>query len=130
MVLRGSGKNFCFGANIDMFLAEPAERRPAMLRDLVTRFHHAVSRLARLELPVLGVAHGMAVGGGLALLAASDVVLAAESSRFRMGWSGIGITMDGATTWSLPRIIGPTHPGVDLYESCLSARPRRRRGVS
>ena len=107
VVLRGSGKNFCFGASIDMFLGVATERRPALLRDLVTRFHHAVSRLSRLEVPVLGVAHGMAVGGGLALLAACDVVLAAESTRFRMGWSGIGITMDGATTWTLPRIIGP-----------------------
>ena len=107
VVLRGAGKNFCFGASIDMFLNEPADSRPVLLRDLVTRFHHAVTRLARLEVPVLGVAHGMAVGGGLALLAACDVVLAAESTRFRMGWSGIGITMDGGSTWTLPRIIGP-----------------------
>ncbi|MBI2963922.1 MAG: enoyl-CoA hydratase/isomerase family protein [Deltaproteobacteria bacterium] len=106
VVVRGSGKNFCFGANIDMFLEEPADRRPALLRDLVTRFHVAITRLARLELPVLGVAHGMVVGGGLALLGACDVVLAAESTRFRMGWSGIGITMDGGATWTLPRIIG------------------------
>jgi 2-(1,2-epoxy-1,2-dihydrophenyl)acetyl-CoA isomerase len=106
VVLRGSGKNFCFGANVGMFAeALPAER-PGLLRDLVTRFHNAVTRLARLEAPVLGVTHGMAVGGGLALLAACDVVLAAESSRFRMGWSGIGITMDGGSTWSLPRIVG------------------------
>jgi 2-(1,2-epoxy-1,2-dihydrophenyl)acetyl-CoA isomerase len=106
VVLRGSGKNFCFGANLGMFAeALPAER-PGLIRDLVTRFHNAVTRLTRLEAPVLGVTHGMAVGGGLALLAACDVVLAAESSRFRMGWSGIGITMDGGSTWSLPRIVG------------------------
>jgi len=106
VILRGSGKNFCFGASIDMFLAESADRRPALLRDLVTRFHAAITRLARLEVPVLGVAHGMTVGGGLALLGACDVVLAAESTRFRMGWSGIGLTMDGGATWTLPRIIG------------------------
>jgi 2-(1,2-epoxy-1,2-dihydrophenyl)acetyl-CoA isomerase len=107
VALRGSGKNFCFGASVDMFAEEPTERRPALLRDLVTRFHQAATRLTRLEVPVLGVAHGMVVGGGLALLGMCDVVLAAESTRFRMGWSGIGITMDGGTTWTLPRIIGP-----------------------
>ena len=107
VVLRGSGKNFCFGASVDMFLDEPAGERPALLRDLVTRFHNAVTRLTRLEVPVLGVAHGMAVGGGVALLGACDVVMAAESTRFRMGWTGIGLTMDGGSTWTLPRIIGP-----------------------
>jgi 2-(1,2-epoxy-1,2-dihydrophenyl)acetyl-CoA isomerase len=107
VVLRGNGKNFCFGASIDMFLNESRDMRPALLRDLVTRFHNAVTGLTRLEVPVLGVAHGMTVGGGLALIAACDVVLAAESTRFRLGWSGIGITMDGGSTWNLPRIIGP-----------------------
>jgi len=113
VVLRGEGKNFCFGANIDMFLNEPANRRAALLRDLVTRFHAGVTRLTRLEVPVIGVGHGMVVGGGLALLAACDVVIATESTKFRMGWSGIGITMDGGTTWTLPRIIGP-HRALEL----------------
>jgi 2-(1,2-epoxy-1,2-dihydrophenyl)acetyl-CoA isomerase len=115
VVLRGSGKNFCFGASIDMFANESKEMRPALLRDLVTRFHNAVTRLMRLEVPVLGVAHGMAVGGGVALLAACDVVLAAESTRFRLGWTGIGLTMDGGSTWTLPRIIGPNRTRELLY---------------
>ena len=113
VVLRGEGKNFCFGASVDMFLNEPGDRRAALLRDLVTRFHTAVTRLTRLEVPVLGVGHGMVVGGGLALLAACDVVLATETTKFRMGWSGIGLTMDGGTTWTLPRIIGP-HRALEL----------------
>ena len=130
VVLRGAGKNFCFGANVDMFLEEPPDRRPALLRDLVTRFHQAVTRLTRLEVPVLGVAHGMVVGGGLALLAACDVVLAAESTRFRMGWSGIGLTMDGGTTWTLPRILGPHRALVLIYTNrVFSAAEAERWGL-
>ena len=85
---------------------EGLEQRPAAIRDLVNRFHTAVIRLRRLEVPVLGVAHGNAAGGGVSLLAACDVVAAAESTRFRLGWTGIGITMDGGATWLLPRIVG------------------------
>jgi 2-(1,2-epoxy-1,2-dihydrophenyl)acetyl-CoA isomerase len=81
----------------------------------VTRFHQAATRLTRLEVPVLGVAHGMVVGGGLALLGLCDVVLAAESTRFRMGWTGIGITMDGGSTWTLPRILGPSRTRELIY---------------
>lgn len=116
VVLRGSGKHFCFGANVDMFCDQPQEQRPPLIRDLVTKFHHAITRLTRLELPVLGVGHGTVVGGGLSLLAACDVVLAAESTRFRLGWTGIGITMDGGATWLLPRIIG-LHRTLELVHT-------------
>jgi 2-(1,2-epoxy-1,2-dihydrophenyl)acetyl-CoA isomerase len=106
VVVRGNGRNFSYGADVDMLIDEPVERRPQMVRELMTRFHQAVSRLARLEVPLLGVAHGAAVGGGLSLLAACDVVVAAESARFRAGWTGVGLTMDGGSGWFLPRVIG------------------------
>ncbi|MGH2616085.1 MAG: enoyl-CoA hydratase/isomerase family protein [Thermomicrobiales bacterium] len=106
VLLRGAGKNFCFGASIDMFLATPEAERPLLLRELVTIFHNAISRLARLDVPVLGVVQGSAVGGGVALLSVCDVVIATESARFRLGWPGIGLSMDGGSTAFLPRIIG------------------------
>jgi len=113
VVLRGNGQHFCFGASVDMFCDHPQEERPALIRDLVTKLHVVITRLTRLEVPVLGVGHGTVVGGGLSLLAACDVVLAGESTRFRMGWTGIGITMDGGSTWLLPRIIG-VHRTLEL----------------
>jgi 2-(1,2-epoxy-1,2-dihydrophenyl)acetyl-CoA isomerase len=107
VVLRGAGKNFCFGANVDMFIDAGRERRAAQMRDLVTRFHNGMTRLARLNVPVLGVAHGMTIGGGVALLAACDLVLATEETKFRLAWTGIGLSMDGGSSSFLPRIIGP-----------------------
>ncbi|MGH7804323.1 MAG: enoyl-CoA hydratase/isomerase family protein [Candidatus Binatia bacterium] len=107
VVLRGNGKNFCFGANVDMFIAAGRENRPRLMRDLVTRFHNAMTRLVRLEVPVLGVAHGMTIGGGVALLAACDLVIATESTKFRLAWTGIGLSPDGGSTSLLPRLIGP-----------------------
>jgi len=44
----GQRPNFCFGADVGMFIDEPAERRPTLIRDLVTRLHTAVTRLRRL----------------------------------------------------------------------------------
>ena len=107
VVLRGEGKNFCFGANVDMFIDAGKANRPRLMRDLVTRFHNAMTRLARLEVPVIGVAHGMTIGGGVALLAVCDVVLATETTKFRLAWTGIGLSMDGGSSSYLPRIIGP-----------------------
>jgi 2-(1,2-epoxy-1,2-dihydrophenyl)acetyl-CoA isomerase len=99
-----------------MFCDLPPEQRPAEIRELVTKLHQAITRLTRLEVPVLGIAHGTVVGGGLSLLAACDVVLGAQSTRFRLGWTGIGITMDGGATWLLPRIIG-LHRTLELIHT-------------
>ena len=55
MVLRGEGKNFCFGADVDMFVDAGTANRPRLLRDLATRFHNAITRLARIEVPASGL---------------------------------------------------------------------------
>ena len=116
VVLRGHGPHFCLGASVDLFSDRSLEERPALIRDLVTKFHLAITRLTRLEIPVLGVGHGTVVGGGLSLLAACDVVLAAESTRFRVGWTGLGITMDAGASWLLPRIIG-LHRALEIFHT-------------
>jgi 2-(1,2-epoxy-1,2-dihydrophenyl)acetyl-CoA isomerase len=115
VVLRGSGKNFCYGVDLGTFSDTPGDRRSALVREHVTVLHQAITRLARLELPVLGVMQGTTVGGGLAMLAACDVVVASDTSRFRMGWGAIGLTMDCGSSWLLPRILGARRTLELLY---------------
>jgi len=42
----------------------------------------------------------------MSLACAGDIVLAAESARFTMAYTQIGLTPDGSSTYYLPRIIG------------------------
>jgi 2-(1,2-epoxy-1,2-dihydrophenyl)acetyl-CoA isomerase len=107
VVLRGEGKDFCLGASVGMFVETPQVERPALVRELVTQFNAAITALARAPAPVLGVAHGFAIGGGVSLLAACDVVLAADDAKFRLAWTGLGLSMDGGASSLLPRILGP-----------------------
>jgi 2-(1,2-epoxy-1,2-dihydrophenyl)acetyl-CoA isomerase len=65
-----------------------------------------MSRLMRLDAPVVAAVHGSAAGAGLSLAAAADLVLAGASSRFVMAYTAIGLTPDGSGTWSLPRLVG------------------------
>jgi 2-(1,2-epoxy-1,2-dihydrophenyl)acetyl-CoA isomerase len=69
-------------------------------------FHTGVARLARLEKPVVCAVQGAAAGGGLSWMCASDLVLAADSAKFKVAYSAIGFTMDGGSTFFLPRLIG------------------------
>ncbi len=90
VVLRGSGKHFCAGADLVARAQEPEASTPkASLVDV----------LAALELlpkPTIAVVHGAAVGGGAALAACCDIVLAADSAFFsipevRVGMAPLGV---------------------------------------
>src|SRR5262249_41678326 len=61
----------------------------------------------RLRPPVIAVVNGPAAGGGLALVLASDIRIAAESAVFAVGFIRAGFSAcDIGTSWLLPRIVG------------------------
>jgi len=49
---------------------------------------------------------GSAAGAGMGFVGASDLVVAAESAKFVMAYTGVGLTPDGSSSWFLPRLIG------------------------
>jgi len=69
-------------------------------------FHATISCLVRAEFPVIAAVNGAAAGAGMGLACACDLVIAAESARFIMAYSKIGLSPTGTTTYFLPRRIG------------------------
>jgi 2-(1,2-epoxy-1,2-dihydrophenyl)acetyl-CoA isomerase len=92
------------GGDLKSFAAR--DDLPRHLTEVTTYLHAAMSRLMRLDAPVVAAVHGSAAGAGLSLAAAADLVLAGASSRFVMAYTAIGLTPDGSGTWSLPRLVG------------------------
>ena len=76
VVIRGSGKHFCGGADLVARGMEPAPAAGQV--SLVD----ALAALDRLPKPTIAVVHGAAVGGGAALAACCDMVLAADGAFF------------------------------------------------
>ena len=106
----GDGTDLTVGGDIAAF-ARPGREGPAdlghTLRQMVTPFHLALEVLAGLDVPIVTVAHGSVVGGGLGLVYAADLVVAAEDTRFLTAFAALGLSGDGGGTWHLPRRIGP-----------------------
>jgi methylglutaconyl-CoA hydratase len=81
LVLRGAGKDFCAGADLDELLAsaekDPGENEASALRlgELFTALRHSPK-------PVLAVVQGRALAGGCGLATACDLVLAADTAQF------------------------------------------------
>ncbi|MCZ7525355.1 MAG: enoyl-CoA hydratase-related protein [Acidimicrobiia bacterium] len=105
VLLTGEGRMFCGGGDVKAFAAA-GDDLPALLREITTHLHAGVSRLVRLDAPVVAAVHGSAAGAGLGLVTAADLVLAGESARFTMAYTAIGLVPDGSSTFFLPRLVG------------------------
>jgi 2-(1,2-epoxy-1,2-dihydrophenyl)acetyl-CoA isomerase len=125
VLLRGLGPNFCVGGDVKTF-ATFGDRLPQYLRPVATALHLAVSRLARSDVPLVAAVQGAAAGAGMSLACAADFVLAADSARFRMAYTRIGLSVDGGSSYFLPRIVGArraldlmlTNRTLDAAEAC------------
>lgn len=94
------------GGDLELFGDIPPEEFPAVLRGMVDDYHRAIERLTTMDAPLVVAARGAAAGGGLGLVCAADIVLAADDTVFALGYAVLGLTADGGTSWYLPRLLG------------------------
>lgn len=103
VVITGAGKAFCAGQD----LAEVTDPNgPGMERILSEHYNPLVTRIRKLEKPVIAVVNGVAAGAGANIALCCDIVLAARSASFIQAFSKIGLIPDSGGTHTLPRLIG------------------------
>jgi 2-(1,2-epoxy-1,2-dihydrophenyl)acetyl-CoA isomerase len=106
VLMTGAGKMFCGGGDLKSFAAQPPAQLPTYLKQVTFYLHKAIHRFARMNAPLIIAVNGNAGGGGMSLALAGDIVLAGESSRFTLAYTRVGLTMDGSSTYFIPRLIG------------------------
>lgn len=105
VVLYGEGKVFFGGGDLVEF-QQGGDDTPANLHEMTIDFHGAVSRMARMDAPVIGAVTGTAGGAGLSLVAAMDLVMAGTSAKFTLAYTAAGLSPDGTSTFFLSRVVG------------------------
>ena len=114
VVITGSGEAaFCAGGDVPTF-AENLDTLPALLKEMTTYLHMAISRFAWMRAPVIAAVNGVAAGAGLSFVACTDLAIAADNASFTSAYTKIGLSPDGSSTYYLPRIIG-TRRTAELY---------------
>ncbi len=104
LVVRGEGRAFCAGA--DLLFFEGAFQEPATLHDYLKRLNALFFRLEELPLPVIAVVHGFVLAGGLELMLACDMAIAAEGARIGDQHANVGLMPGGGSTQRLTRRLG------------------------
>ncbi|MRJ77341.1 enoyl-CoA hydratase/isomerase family protein [Aeromicrobium sp. SMF47] len=110
VILTGQGRAFCAGLDLHGFGDEAkVEAQGEIVRQLTRQKEIAglAQRLHSLPQPVIAAVNGPAAGGGLALVCASDVRIAAEPAVFAVSFIRAGFSAcDIGVSWLLPRIVG------------------------
>ncbi|MDP6351677.1 MAG: enoyl-CoA hydratase-related protein [Alphaproteobacteria bacterium] len=106
VMLRGAGKGFMAGGDVQLFHESADKGLKRLLIDLTHDLHAAIVALRRMPKPVVACVHGACAGGGFSTAMACDLVIAAEDAKFTMAYSLIGASPDGSSTFTLPRLVG------------------------
>lgn len=103
LVITGEGGDFCAGADLaDQRLPSGIAERNQMMRQVGA----AASALVKTTKPTIAAVDGIAVGAGMNLALACDVVIATPGARFSEIFAKRGLTLDFGGTWLLPRLVG------------------------
>jgi enoyl-CoA hydratase/carnithine racemase len=110
VIVTGAGRAFCAGADLsgggETF---DVKRRGGTVDEAPRDGGGEVSlRIYEMRKPVIGAINGPAVGVGITMTLPMDVRLASDTARFGFVFSRRGIVPEAASTWFLPRIVGPS----------------------
>ena len=102
IVIGGVGKAFCAGGDLKTLASET-------VASMLERQHN-VQHLLRLMMtgdkPVIAAVEGLALGAGLSIALACDIVVASREARFGAVFGKVGLGPDLGLTWTLQRRVG------------------------
>jgi methylglutaconyl-CoA hydratase len=97
IVLTGAGSTFCAGADLDM-MRRVADYSAQENKDDARRLGHMLQSIYACEKPTVALVNGAAMGGGVGIVAACDIAIAAEDAVFGLTEVRVGL---------IPAVISP-----------------------
>src|SRR3989440_1508935 len=120
VVLTGSGRAFCSGADVTEMVGDGGMRTPEDVGNVLrNEYMPMLTRLRTMPKPVIAAMNGPAVGIGASYALACDIRIATPEAYLLEAFINIGLAPDGGVSWLLPRLAGT---GV-AYEMFFTGKP-------
>jgi len=119
LVLTGSGTAFCSGVDLHSVDISTPEARQKSHFAIRTMLDPLVSRLSEYRYPIVSAINGPAVGAGMSLAVATDIIVASEDAYFSPSFIKMGLVPDAGIVYHLARRVGG---GRSLSALLLSER--------
>ena len=105
-VIRGAGKGFCAGAQLQTLSQAGADPASDENFRAINAVYQSFYRVGQLAVPTMAAVHGSAVGAGLNLALATDLRIVAENARLFAGFRRLGLHPGGGHFALLHRAAG------------------------
>lgn len=116
VVLTGTGRAFCVGQDLNEHVELLAEGpSDALFQTVPDHYNPTVTALATMAKPVVAAVNGIAAGAGASLAFACDIRVLSDSAGFNLAFSGIALSCDTGSSWTLPRLVGHARALQLLY---------------
>ena len=128
VVITGEGKAFSAGADLE-YMRKIAVGGPEANRNDAMAMGALFHRIAEFERPVVGRINGPAIGGGVGLMAACDIVVAAQDAFFQFSEVRLGLVPAVISPFCIRRIGASTARRLFLTGERIDAATAERLGL-
>ena len=131
LIVTGAGRAFCAGADLSgggkTFdrVARGRGEAPGAHRDGGGR---VTLRVFDMKKPLIAAINGPAVGFGITMTLPMDIRLASTAARIGFVFSRRGVVPEAASTWFLPRLVGPSQAAEWVYTGRVFSAEEAQQG--
>ena len=131
LIVTGAGRAFCAGADLSggskTFdrVARGRGEAPGAHRDGGGR---VTLRIFDMKKPLIAAINGPAVGFGITMTLPMDIRLASTAARIGFVFSRRGVVPEAASTWFLPRLVGPSQAAEWVYTGRVFSAEEAQQG--
>ena len=134
IVITGNGRGFCAGADLvdgGWPSTKGLSSGEVTFNNMENAFNPLVKAITQSNKPVISAINGVAAGGGVGLALCGDIVIAAESAKFKLVFGpNLGIISDVGASWFVPNLIGRARAnGMGLLGEDISAKQAKNWGL-
>jgi enoyl-CoA hydratase/carnithine racemase len=110
LVIRGSGRAFCSGGDVNEIIGATLSMPPDGLLAFTRMTGEVIQRMRECPVPIIAAVHGMAAGAGAVIALAADFRVCTPAARFAFLFTKVGLSgADMGAAYLLPRLVGLGH---------------------